>query len=264
MKLSKEVVWALPEHQFSRSEKAYLVEKLFPSAPREDWKKSLEIDWQNDKRWGMYLGRTEDAEPRGTRYWCTPEMIAARGKLQPPRALGRTVTDFTGWIYSLYRPPAERALLETGKHVERELARNYVPVPGRAGWDIICNGMDQRKSEPLRASSLTINGMPLLGLPDLVFREAKTGRVVIVEIKASNREIPVDGWPNLRSQLWAYGKMDVFSSAPSILLVAEIWGFSSAGIYLRRVVRWSASDIGFEKQNSELFELYRSISTSEV
>jgi hypothetical protein len=48
----------------------------------------------------------------------------------------------------------------------------------------------------------------MFGKPDLVFREKRSGRILIVEIKATEADIYADGWPNLRAQLWAYSKID--------------------------------------------------------
>jgi UDP-N-acetylglucosamine 2-epimerase (non-hydrolysing) len=38
----------------------------------------------------------------------------------------------------------------------------------------------------------------------------------IVEIKASHKDIPANGWPNLRVQLWCYAHIDQWADAPEI------------------------------------------------
>ena len=98
------------------------------------------------------------------------------------------------------------------------------------------------------------------GDPDLVFQNENDGGIVIVERKTSHREIPSDGWPNLRAQLWAYGKIDEYAGTPGITLVGEVWGYAIGmhdGVIRKRAsLMWRADDPVFEGANRNLFEVY--------
>jgi hypothetical protein len=92
--------------------------------------------------------------------------------------------------------------------------------------------------------------------PDLVYRNRTTGELVIVERKASDKPIPVNGWPNLRAQLWAYSHIDNFKSAPTISLIGEVWDMVEGRLTRRAVLRWAQADKEFDAENMELFSLY--------
>lgn len=87
---------------------------------------------------------------------------------------------------------------------------------------------------------------------------------MIVERKASNKQIPVDGWPDLRAQLWCYAQIDdwVWRAAPAIRLVGEVWYPRGNGkLYLRTseggLMRWTKGDAEFDATNAALFALYK-------
>ena len=110
---------------------------------------------------------------------------------------------------------------------------------------------------PKQISSLTMNGKPMWGAPDLVLRERKSGRILIIERKASNKDVPSDGWPNLRAQLWAYSQIDDWLDAPEKILAAEIWGFGRIqGVRRRSVILFDVNDQGFNSEASQLFSIY--------
>ncbi len=101
--------------------------------------------------------------------------------------------------------------------------------------------MADSDSVALSIPSLTIAGIPTWGRPDLVYREKGTTRMIIVEVKTSEADIPSDGWPNMRAQLWAYFKIHSWRDIDDILLVGEVWGFKN-GLRLRQSIRWHNSD----------------------
>jgi hypothetical protein len=171
--------------------------------------------------------------------------------------VGHAVSDFADWIFRLYVPEKDHGSLLRGQQLEREVAVRRIPAPSHSRWKLVFNGMVDNDSEALPITPLTINGIPLRGKPDLVFREKGTKRVLIVEIKTSEAAIPSNGWPNIRAQLWAYSKIDAWRDADDVLLVGEIWGFAN-GLRLRQAIHWRKSDQMFEGENSELFALYRS------
>lgn len=255
MRFDKAAILALDDEQMSQAEKTYLIAKFFPTTPRAPWQNKLRTQWQDSKRWKQYLGSA--AGEVGTNpYRYTHDRLLWLAKQRNPEKTGNRVTDFSGWVFSLYRPKPTKGTLSNGQRVEREIAARFAPPPTHSGWELIYQDplSDERVVKII--SNLRVRGQPLKGVPDVVFREKKTGRILIVERKASNREIPTDGWPNLRAQLWAYAQIDDWANAPEVLLVGEIWGFTGTKVYPRAVRRWVYGEPQFERQNAELFGLY--------
>jgi hypothetical protein len=256
MRLDRDTILGLDGDEFTEAEKRYLLDKFFPKAGLAPWQQKLKRNWNDAKRWRRYLG-IDSLEPSArTPYRYGHRWLLQRGTLCPPAKPGTGVTDFTGWIYSLYNPQKDTQALARGRAVERELVRRYVPTPAQSGWDLLFEGIQEAKRHSKVISALTVNGSPLKGVPDFVFREKQSGRIVIVEVKASNRDVPSDGWPNLRAQLWAYAQIDDWLRAPEVLLIGEVWGFTSDKIFLRETLRWDRNDTTFQLQNQELFDLY--------
>ena len=70
-------------------------------------------------------------------------------------------------------------------------------------------------------------------------------------------QIPSNGWPNMQVQLWCYGWIDDWATAPEVMLTGHIWrkvyaNFVNSEIYPRFV----RSDPGFHARCLELFEIY--------
>ena len=108
--------------------------------------------------------------------------------------------------------------------------------------------------ESFRISTLKVNGKALYGVPDIVYRNAKTGEIMIVEIKASNAEVPLDGWPNLRTQLWCYAQIDQWADAPKITLVGQVW--KPGATTLRKTLIWDNASRSFQEGCRNLFDAY--------
>lgn len=262
MRFDKDAILSLDDEQLSPADKKFLIDKFFPktSAP---WQEKLAKDWPDlkrrqldEKRWRLYLGSGEAENNAPYRY--THKWLMKVAKQRPPKKLGNRVTDFSGWVFSLYRPHSDAENLSNGQRVERAIAVSMGPAPNNKEWELIYEDPLTEEKQVKLISSLTVLGRPLRGAPDLVFREKATGRILIVERKASNKEIPSDGWPNLRAQLWAYAQIDEWAKAPQILLRGEIWGFTyGSRPYLRGVLRWVHGKQEFEQNNAQLFELYR-------
>lgn len=262
MRFDKATILSFDDEQLSPAEKKLLVEKFFPKAPAP-WQEKLAKHWPDlkrrqwdQKRWQQYL--SSGGVKNGVPYRCTHEWLLKAAKQRSPTKIGNRVTDFSGWVFSLYRPQRNAESLFNGQRVERVIAARLVPVSCAKEWDLIYEDPLTEKRQVKSISSLTIQGRPLMGCPDLVFREKATGRILIVERKVSNKEIPSDGWPNLRAQLWAYAQIDEWLKAPQIFLIGEIWGFTNVSMpFLRRVIRWVHGEQRFEQNNAQLFDLYR-------
>lgn len=254
MRFDKAALEALDE-DFTEEEKRYLLAKFFPSSGPASWQNTLRKSWNDSKRWRRYL-EVDGHEPIGAPYRYSQPWLVQAAQSNRPSVPGKSVTDFSGWVFSLYNPHKDLHALALGKNVKRQLVRRYVSAPARKGWILEYEGIRADGRQSKIASSLTVGGTPLQAAPDFVFREKSSGRVVIVEIKASNREIPSDGWPNLRAQLWAYAHIDEWRDAPEVILVAEVWGFTSDKIVLRGVRRWTSKDDQLNRDNIQLFALY--------
>ena len=148
-----------------------------------------------------------------------------------------------------------------GKHVERSVAKLARP-PAHPDWELIYRDPLDKKPVAKSISSLALNGGPLWAAPDLVYRHRRSGRIVIVERKATRAEIPHDGWPDMRAQLWCYAQVDEWHHAPSITLVGEIWVHLSDDRLVRRTVhgglmRWTRGEEPFDSDNAKLWAFYR-------
>jgi hypothetical protein len=272
-KFDKDAILALDNEHFSQEEKRQLIEKFFPSIPTPPWKNKLKTQWKDIKlqqHWQRYLNPTAD-EIKSEAYRYSHEWLVQRAS-EPIRSLmqagkrhqsrdGNNVTDFTSWIFSLYNKKIDKESLMNGQMVERTVARMEA-LPGNKEWEVIYEDPLNGEGQIKLISALTVNGRPLKGRPDIVYREKATGKIVVVERKATNHEIPSDGWPNLRAQLWAYAKIDDWVNAPEVILIGEIWGFYAGRVYLRDIRRWVSGEPIFEKTNIELFEMYRTLYNS--
>lgn len=239
-------------------------ESLFGPPP---WQK------QRDQRWAALLG---EVAPVGKPYRITHEDIKNRlasiarirarvpsAQKSPPKS--NTVSAFSDWVIRLYVSERSNAALLSG--LEGELAvvahrlqirRAKLEVPRweHQGWKLVHDGVRGAFEGGLSIPSLEVDGASMTGVPDLVFRERKTGRILIVELKVSEAILPSDGWPNLRAQLWAYSHIEKWSAAPEVLLAGEVWSPESAGLQRRRTYQWRATDEVLQAESKELFEAY--------
>jgi hypothetical protein len=140
----------------------------------------------NLRRWRLLLG---DEPTPGASYRVAHDRLLFLAKNYPLKKAGQTVTDFTDWIFRLYVPERDYSSLLRGQQIEREIATLRVPAPVHSRWKLEYNGMSGTDSEAFEISTLKINGTPLRGKPDLVFREKGTKRILIVEVKTSEADI---------------------------------------------------------------------------
>ena len=254
LKLTREEILALDGKYFTQRQKEDFIAALFGPVINEDMKAKLLPAYESLKRWTAFLSSKKLI---GSVYKTTHQQLLAQAKLKPPKSRGRAVTNFTDWIYRLYIPHRDYAALRQGARVEREIELTRIPLPANEKWSLIYNGMGDSLAPALSISELEVDGSPMFGKPDLVFREKRSGRILIVEIKATEADIYADGWPNLRAQLWAYSKIDQWKDVNEVILVGEIWGYRG-GIRRRATLRWIKGDAVFERENAELFDLYKS------
>lgn len=203
------------------------------------------------------------------------------GRRAPKLVINYRVTDFTDWIFSLYRS-RDRSAMATGADVAFAVLQEQMNANARknvalrtaefenSDWQIIYLDALDGVPEPLEISALKINGRSLWGSPDIVFRNRQTGVILIIENKASNpsnRELPSDSWPNARAQLWAYGQIDRYAEAEQVILMTNVWSYirginrgTLQQVLIPRLVavtRWDKRDPVFNAQNLELFTAYK-------
>ena len=234
---------------FTTEEKEALSQQLFKEAlfAAPDWKK------QAAARWSALLG---EAPSVGHPYRISHQDLLSRANAsrlfyesrqnashhpQPPRI--PTVSAFSDWLLRLYNAEKDSTALLSGQVGERAvvdyrriLARQKREIPRweNAGWRLIHDGIRGEADEGYEIPTLSLNGVSMRGRPDLVFRERKSGKVLVVELKVSSAALPSDGWPNLRAQLWAYARISRwFNEAKEILLAGEVWN-CDGGTPIRR------------------------------
>lgn len=261
MRFDKDAILNIDIKELSKRDREMLAEKFFGSDVIPPWKEKLQTlkSWLRREQahkelWRAYTGECKPAG-NGESFRCDHDMLLRRALYRRPVVTGNRATDFSKWVLSLYWDISNRAGLTHGKEVERNVAK-LATVSTHTDWELIYRDPLDEKPTPLIISSLTVNGKPLWGAPDVVYRKKTTGEVLIVERKATNRPIPSNGWPNLRAQLWAYAHIDDWRDAPRIVLVGEVWGFHHSRIGRRKVLRWVHGEKQFARENAELFELY--------
>lgn len=166
----------------------------------------------------------------------------------------------------LYSPSKDSSALLQGVTGERIVvdyrrrlayAKRVIPRWEHSSWKLIHDGIRGNFEAAFEIPTLTINGLSLVGVPDLVFREKKTGRILIVELKVSTAELPSDGWPNLRAQLWAYSRIERWAyQAPEVLLAGEVWQHEYTDPVRRATYFWRASNERLNHECKELFQVY--------
>lgn len=258
MRFDEHMIRNLPAGEFSQADKEWLLNKFFPRSPVEEWKLNLRKGWNDARRWDALLTPTTEPSALGRYRHKHNDLLRLARQLPRTKPVGNRVTDFTSWIYSLYTPPPTHNQLQVGKNIEREIAKSMIDAPASENWELIFEDPLDGSASVYEISSLKIHEQPLIGIPDLVFREKRSGKILILERKVSNADIPSDGWPNLKAQLWCYGQIDAFINAPSVLLVGEVWGFGRKGINVRHTYNWTLDDPEFRQTNAQLFDLYGS------
>lgn len=252
-KITKQDILDLDPGAYTNEDKDALVRQLFGD---------IGVGFANElanvtaemERWTSIHGADTSAENQ----YKTPHasLIEAARRIPPWTPRGR-VTDFSDWVFRLYNTSNYQSLAR-GAAAEREIALRRIPrLTHNERWKLIYDGMGEKAQvDPCAISNLSINGRAIYGSPDLVFRDKKEQRILILELKATTvPSIPSDGWPNLRAQLWAYSQIDRWADAKEISLVAEIWGVHR--LKVRKVIGWRTDDVKFQSENRELWEIYQ-------
>ena len=217
-----------------------------------------------------------------------PSEFLARARARPPESPDVTASAFANWVYSLYGNPGsdpdalERGLAAEGVILEartRDLgAQRIISSCGsaylakqRPDWRLEHCGLHldpENDQIPFyELDDLVVGNSPLRASPDLLYRNRKTGEVIIVEVKMSRQPIPPNLWPNVWAQLWCYANIPVARNATQITVVGEIWGElhkwarwkqeSLHWVCLRASVRLNPRAPAFDRFFRSLFDVYR-------
>lgn len=261
MQFTKQSILDADVDTLSPQDKQHLLDRYFPEE-LPNWKLELHhigIELQYKRLWCAYQGECTYEKLDGQYRYSHQDLMKLSSSFGNIRTIsgsnGVRVTDFTKWVMSLYLGAPNQSSLDRGKHIERSVARLAKPS-ANSDWALIYKDPLECAPTPLKISALKFNGNPLWGAPDLVYRNNTTDELIIVERKATDKPIPVNGWPNLKAQLWAYSHIDDFKNAPLITLIGEIWGMVDGRLKRRAVLRWSKIDKVFDSENLELLIRY--------
>jgi hypothetical protein len=221
-----------------------------------------------------------------------PKDFLAAARRQAPTSPEATVSAFASWVYSIYGPPggselamkkgleAERLIFGIGSDKPYLGARSILSSCDNAelrrspaGWRQVHCGLhlDPDKDEIpfFELDTLTVRGKRMRAAPDLVYRNVRTGAVVIVEIKLTLQSVPSNLWPNIWAQLWCYSHLPVAVSAPELTVVGEVWGElhkwersqrqNRQWLALRAMVHRNPRLPSYHRFFGELFNIYRGV-----
>ena len=210
-----------------------------------------------------------------------PSQFLKKARARRPVNMEPTASKFAQWLYSLYADAFGNAQdREDGKQAEEAIlaARRgaYTCVDAEIlsdsfpDWRLVHNGMHMTPGalpNYLTVDDLKVAGEALRVLPDLVYRNQRTGEIIIVEIKHSRMTIPSNLWPNIWGQLWCYAQLGQVRKAPRVTVIGEVWGDAwtrgnrkisgSHLVCLRASVRRNPRVPAYDRFFRELFDIYR-------
>lgn len=187
------------------------------------------------------------------------------------------VSSFSDWVFSKYGA-TKLSAAELNQRAEDEIQidlagrrawklshqkelderrESYVKQVAFGGWEVIYKHFGPYEEDALKISALLLNdGSCMYGKPDIVLYQRRTRKYLIVEIKSSAiRFPPNDGWPNLRAQLWAYSKADLFEKATEVKLGAEVYYHPLIRSHSPAKLTFDNNE-SFNDENSRLFSQY--------
>jgi hypothetical protein len=149
--------------------------------------------------------------------------------------------------------------LEKNKKIIVPLAAEHFE---KAGWNLYYDGTANSSAEAKVISALEVDGEPVTAKPDLVFQDGGSGDFLIVELKTWERgsqgKLPPFGWPNLKVQLWCYGKIGWPCAPNNIYLQGLVWELRNGCVtdHFHVLEPWHSNDPRVHKESLELFEAF--------
>jgi hypothetical protein len=192
----------------------------------------------------------------------------------PPTNPKNTASAFAQWVYkeSHYtnhgqlsnhqnKLQGRSAHLAIDNFFRMSWAERYLESDTLSDWIIEHTESDAREGKYFDASSLLINGNPMHCSPDLILRHKSKNQVLIIERKTTFvpvPKIPVNGWPNVQAQLWAYAWMDCVLDADEVILVGQLWHHqrNKTLIMCHSHPIWKRNDKEFHKKCVSWFNLF--------
>lgn len=167
-----------------------------------------------------------------------PSAFLRRAQRMRPDQPEATASAFAQWIYSLYsKATGTEEDREKGKAAEQDIfnqrAKIYANVDNNllrniySEWRIIHNGLHlegRERPAHFKINNLKVKRELLRASPDLIYRNEIHSEVIIVEIKFTDRPIPINLWPNVWAQLWCYSQIGIAQNAKKLTVIGEVWG----------------------------------------
>lgn len=215
------------------------------------------------------------ANSLGSPFHLIPSKFLTKAQDLRPSNPEPNASSFAQWLYSLYADAyGSETDREEGKAAEEHIlaARRsaYVTTDPKAmqtdfsDWRLMHNGLGSSRNNIPRfftIDDLKVRGEPLRAAPDLLYRNQKSGEVLIVEIKNSRMTIPCNLWPNIWGQLWCYAQIDQVRAASKVTVVGEVWADTWSDdtriVILRASVRRDPRAASYDHFFRSLFNIYR-------
>lgn len=218
-----------------------------------------------------------DNKEGGTkRFELVPSEFLHKARKGRPTAPEPTASKFAQWLYSLYSDTFGSAQdrkdgREAEEHILAGRCRAYTSADDSLlssmfpEWVLVHNGMglvNGNERSHFAIEELKVAGEALRVLPDLVYRNGRTGEIIIVEIKHSRMDIPENLWPNIWGQLWCYSQLPLARAAPKVTVIGEVWadewsGRKRTAVCLRASVRRDPRAPSYDRFFRALFDIYR-------
>lgn len=234
------------------------------------------------KHWAKGSILPKELEP--AHFKLVPSEFIAHARSRAPRDPQPTASGFSAWLYSLYSNAyGSDEDQDRGKVVEKEVLerRRAIALSNdnmflrecMSDWSLLHNGIDGNQNPHktyIEIEDLKVGVRPLRVSPDLLYRNDRKSKIVIVEIKHTRMVIPTNLWPNIWGQLWCYAQLPMVRDAASVAVVGEIWGdrwtprHRSEGmrlggehlIVMRASVQRDPRETTFDRFFRELFNIY--------
>ena len=190
-----------------------------------------------------------------------------------------TPTAFADWVFNLTVPNYQRIRRESATARTDRLVNGWWQhrlldgyrkrINGRIGlensteWSVNYADSDEWEGDKcLRASALKLKGNSFACKPDVVFHNPRLDTFVIVERKFTSKRsdrIPLESYPNVRSQLWCYGWIDDWLIADNVYLIVEYWDWNRGMAFPKRIAPfpiWRRDDRQFHAECLTYFQRY--------